>query len=237
MTTPPLLAVEFEAYSTAHLVVLAIGAALVLPTVLLGRRVVGTGSERAVRRAFAVALAAATLPLQVVDFLPGNYGLHSTLPLHLCDLAWVTAAYAAWTRRPAAAAIAYYWGLLLTPQGIVTPTLDQGFPSPEFVAYWGMHLLIVLAAVFLVWGLGLRPTWRGYRLALVATATWAALVFSFNALVGTNYGYLNHKPGSATLLDLLGPWPVYVVVEVALVAGAWALMTLPWTRNRVPAPD
>ena len=94
-----------------------------------------------------------------------------------------------------------------------------------------MHLLIVWAAIFLTWGLGLHPTWRDYGRTVAITAGWAVAVFCFNVAVGTNYGFLNRKP-ETSILDLLGPWPLYVVVEIALVAGVWALMTWPWERSR-----
>jgi uncharacterized membrane protein YwaF len=36
------------------------------------------------------------------------------------------------------------------------------------------------------------------------------------------------------MLDLLGPWPVYILNEILLVAGIWALLTLGlrmWARQ------
>ena len=54
---------------------------------------------------------------------------------------------------------------------------------------------------------------------------------SVNGMLDTNYGYFNGKP-DGTVLDYLGPWPWYVLAEVAIVAGIWALITLPWTRKR-----
>ena len=53
-----------------------------------------------------------------------------------------------------------------------------------------MHLLVVWAAVYLTWGLALRPDWRSYRTALLVTAGWVAAMFGVNALAGTNFGYL-----------------------------------------------
>jgi hypothetical integral membrane protein (TIGR02206 family) len=94
-----------------------------------------------------------------------------------------------------------------------------------------MHLLVVWAAVYLVWALGLGPDWRRYRVALLVTAAWAITVYVFNVLVGTNYGYLNAKPSAASALDLLGPWPWYVLNEIVIVAAFWALITWPWARR------
>ena len=59
----------------------------------------------------------------------------------------------------------------------------------------------------------------------------ATIVFVINCALGTNYGYLNGKPSSASLLDLMGQWPWYLLVVLALLAAFWALITLPWTSR------
>ncbi|MGH8966572.1 MAG: TIGR02206 family membrane protein, partial [Actinomycetes bacterium] len=162
-----------------------------------------------------------------LEYTPGRE-VHTILPIQLCDLAWVAAAWALWTRRAYPVALTYYWGLTLTTQAVITPALAEGFPSLRFVAFWGTHLLVVWAAVFLTWGLGLRPTWRGYRGTVLTTLVWAAVVFTINANTGTNYGFLNRKPSTPSILDLLGPWPFYVVLEIVIVLSVWALITWPW---------
>ena len=226
-----LAANAFETFGTSHLVMLVVFILGIWPVVVLGRRVRGTSQELRVSRVYAGLIPCFTIPLQVIDFLPGNYDLQTTLPLQLCDFAWIAAVVALWTPRPTPVALTYYWGLALTTQALITPALNLDFPDPKFIAYWGMHLLIVWAAVFLTWGLGLHPTWRDYGRTVAITSAWAVTVFCFNVVVGTNYGFLNHKPATS-ILDLLGPWPLYVVVEIALVAGIWALMTWPWERSR-----
>jgi hypothetical integral membrane protein (TIGR02206 family) len=95
----------------------------------------------------------------------------------------------------------------------------------------------VWAAIYLTWGQRRRPRWRDYRFAIVVTLAWAALTFVFNSIAGTNYGYLNRKPPTASVLDVLGPWPLYLLAEVAIVLVVWALMTWPWERTRRPVDE
>jgi hypothetical integral membrane protein (TIGR02206 family) len=225
----------FEAFGTSHLVMLAVFVLGIPAVVALGHRHRGRPSGVRVSRIYALLIPCFTIPLQVIDFLPGNYDLQTTLPLQLCDFAWIAAVVALWTHRPTPVALTYYWGLALTTQALITPALNLDFPDPKFIAYWGMHFLIVWAAVFLTWGLGLHPTWRDYGRTVAITSAWAVTAFCFNVAVGTNYGFLNRKP-ETSLLDLLGPWPLYVVVEIALVAGVWALMTWPWERSPQTGP-
>jgi hypothetical integral membrane protein (TIGR02206 family) len=228
---------RFTAYGTSHQVALAVLLAGIVVIVLFGRRQRGTPLAERLGRVFAVAVLAVTLPLQVLYFTPGYWDLQKTLPLQLCDLASMVAVYALWTRRRWAAAVTYFWGLTLTSQAMLTPDLAADFPDPVFLLFWAMHLLVVWAAVYVVWGLGLAPTWRTYGVAVAVTAVWAVTVFTFNVLAGTNYGYLNGKPAARSALDLLGPWPWYVLAEIAIVAVFWALITWPWAGRARAGAD
>ena len=67
-------------------------------------------------------------------------------------------------------ALTYFWGLTLSVQGILTPSLAEAFPDPRFLAFWAMHFLIVWAALYLTFGLGLGPGWREYRVTVAVTA-------------------------------------------------------------------
>ncbi len=216
-------------YGTAHLVALALFVVGLWPAVLLGRWERRTGSRTASRIA-AVSIPVVHVPTQVYDVL-ANFELGVSLPFHLSDLAWIAAAVALWTHHRYAVALTYFWGLVLTTQAIITPSLGEDFPEVRFFAYWFIHLLVVWAAVFLVWGLGLAPSWRDYAFTIGATLVWAVSAYAFNEVADTNYGYLQRKPSGGSILDLLGPWPWYVVVEIGIVAVVWALMTWPWVRR------
>ncbi len=217
-------------YGTAHLVAMALFAVGLPAAVLLGRWERRTG-RHVVSRTAAVAIPLVHVPTQVVDVVT-RFEVGVSLPFHLSDLAWIACAVALWTHHRYAVALTYFWGLVLTTQAIVTPSLGEDVPDLRFFAYWFIHLIVPWAAVFLVGGHHLAPRWRDYRFTLAVTLAWAVAAYSFNAAAGTNYGYLQRKPSNGSFLDLLGPWPLYVVAEVVILAVLWALMTWPWARRR-----
>lgn len=227
----------FSAYGPSHWAVLAVFAAGVAALVLSGRRHRHHPTvRRRFSRGFALLLLALHLGAQLYTVAARQWQPLDAVPLHLSDLAGFVTAYALWSHRRWAYALTYYWGLTLSAQALVTPVLDSpDFPHHEFLAFWTLHLLVIWAAVYLTWGVGMRPGWRDYGIAVGLTATWAGAAFVFNSVTGTNYGFLNGKPATDSLLDLLGPWPWYLLPEVALILAAWALLTWPWTRRTARA--
>jgi hypothetical integral membrane protein (TIGR02206 family) len=218
----------FEAFGGQHLALLALFAAGAVALVLLGRSQRDNPSSLVTCRVLAVAVACAAVPNQVVGLMPGHFSARGSLPLELCDLAWMTAVWALWTRRPLPTALTYYWGLTLTVQGIVTPSLGQEFPEPQYLVFWGKHLLVVWSALYLTLGLGRGPSWREYRATVALTVLWAIVAYPIDVALDANYGYLAHKPESASLLDAFGPWPVYLLVSLGILVAGWALITWPW---------
>jgi hypothetical integral membrane protein (TIGR02206 family) len=221
---------EFSAYGPSHWAVLAVFVIGSAALVWIGRR--QTESQaRLLGRVLAVLILAVIGVALVYKLIRPT--IDGSVPLQLCDLAEVTAAYALWSQRHWAYALTYYWGLVLSSQALITPDVGgPDFPNHAFLTFFALHVLVVWAPIYLTWGRGMRPRWRSYRFAVIATLAWAAFTFTFNAIAGTNYGYLNRKPPTASLLDVLGPWPVYLLTEVTIVLIVWALMTWPWERTR-----
>jgi hypothetical integral membrane protein (TIGR02206 family) len=226
---------EFVAYGPSHVAVLVIFVLGAAALIWIGRR--QTESQaRLFGRIFAAVILVAFIVALVYKLI--RPVLDSSVPLHLCDVAELTAAYALWTQRHWAFVLTYYWCLVLSSQALITPdvgTVEEGapdFPHHLFLTFFTLHVLVVWAAIYLTWGRRMRPTWRDYRFAIIVTFAWVAFTFTFNAITGTDYGYLNRKPPTASVLDVLGPWPVYLLIEITIVLIVWALMTWPWERAR-----
>jgi hypothetical integral membrane protein (TIGR02206 family) len=221
---------QFCAYGLSHwtvLVIFAIGSAALI---WIGRR--QTESQARFLGRVLAAMIMAIFSVALVYKLVHPTIDHS-VPLQLCDLAELTAAYALWSQRKWASTLVYYWGLPLSSQALITPDLNApDFPGHSFLTFFALHLLVVWAPIYLTWGRGMQPGWRGYRFAVITTLAWGAFTFVFNTIAGSDYGFLNRKPLNASMLDFLGPWPFYVLAEVVIVGAVWALMTWPWELKR-----
>ena len=219
----------FVRWGFGHWTMLILTAVGAVALVIAGRRLRNSRSQAVLARVFAVVLFGFAVVNLVHGFLPGNFRIAGSIPLQLSDLLRFVSAYALWSRRFWAVSLVYYWGLTFNPQSLITPSLYYGnAPLYNFTAYWGLHILVMWAAIFLTWGLAHAPTWRSYWIAIAATVGWATVTFSFNVLAGTNYGFLNAIPTSSSLLNVMGPWPIYLLSACVAMFVIWALITWPW---------
>jgi hypothetical integral membrane protein (TIGR02206 family) len=155
------------------------------------------------------------------------------LPLELCDLTlWLTVA-SMLTLRPAVFEFAWLAGLGGSAMAVLTPDLWAPLCSYPSIYFFLEHGGVVASLLYVVWARLARPrpgcVWRTFGLL----NAYAALIGIFNAVFHTNYMYLCRKPVSASLLSLLGPWPIYLAgAEVAALILFWLL----WMPFRSGAP-
>jgi Integral membrane protein (intg_mem_TP0381) len=142
----------------------------------------------------------------------GRWSVQASLPLSLCDVALIVAAIACWWPQwNLAVELTYFWELAGTLQAVVTPDLSAGFPQLEFFMFVVGHLGIVVAALFLVVGLRLRPRPGSVTRVFAITAAYTAFVGWFDWVTGSNYMFLAAVPRNGSLLSVLGPWPWYIL--------------------------
>ena len=158
--------------------------------------------------------------------------LASALPLQLCDAAIFIAAAALLLRKQLLVEVTYFWGLAGTIQAVITPDLPQHFPSFPFFQYYVAHGGIMAAALLLVVGLGQWPRRDAVLRVAGITVVYALIVGAIDAFTGANYMYLRSKPASASLLDLLGPWPVYIAWASLVGVALLLILGAPFRRLR-----
>lgn len=117
----------------------------------------------------------------------------------------------------------------LVPAGDDLPSVRcPGLPASSTSTSGRSTRSTVWAVIDLTRRGGTRPDWRSYATAVEAILARGLAVLGFNAVAGTNYGFLNAKAGHPFPARLMGDWPRYVGVELA----GSALITWPSTRSR-----
>ncbi len=160
-----------------------------------------------------------------------------SLPLGLCEIGTFIAAAALWWRRPLLVELTYFWGLGGTIQALLTPELFNLFPSYFYFQFYVNHGGIVLAALYLVGGLGLVPK-RGAVVRVAAiTMCYLVAIAGVNRLTGGNYLFLVHPPPTFSLLNLLGPWPWYIGSMILLGIAVLFILDLPLRAARSRTPE
>jgi hypothetical integral membrane protein (TIGR02206 family) len=180
-----------------------------------------------IHRALALLIAAGFVTEQIVYAARGIWSPEVNLPLQQSDaVTFVSVAALLRPDRRLLVELTYFWALSASLQAVITPDLNEDFPDVLWFTYYATHGGAIAAACLLVFGERRYPrrgaVWRVYGIT-IAFAACAALG---TLITGGNYMFLRRKPAHGSLLDAMGPWPLYIVVAAAF--GLLLLLALAW---------
>jgi hypothetical integral membrane protein (TIGR02206 family) len=209
---------SFQHYELSHILAFAMTVVIAILMVRFMRSDAPEKVKTRVRYIFGGLLIFAVSMDTVLTFLrwgSGDLGWsifwNSALPLYLCDVASIVAAVALFTKDYKFVEVAYLWGLAGTAQGLITPTLAYDWNTLEYYNFFLQHGGVPIAAVTLVWGIGIVPRKGAFKRIIIWSWAYMAIVISINFLIKQNYGFLSGKPDTPTMLDYLGPYPYYLI--------------------------
>jgi hypothetical integral membrane protein (TIGR02206 family) len=180
------------------------------------------------RRVLAVVLAGAFVAEQVAYVVTGEWRAALNLPLQLSDAVTFLAIAALWWPQPRLNELLWFWALTASLQATLTPDLAQSFPDVRYFTYFVTHGGALVAVVVLRALPQPGGIWRAYA----ATLAWTVLAASGDVVTGGNYMFLRHKPSHGSLLDVMGPWPVYIAAAAVLALALFAVLQLAGDRLR-----
>ncbi|MCM3732820.1 TIGR02206 family membrane protein [Fictibacillus nanhaiensis] len=133
------------------------------------------------------------------------------LPLQLCSFNIFLSAVLLVTENKKLFAFVYLFGFTGALQGLLTPELHQQAWHFRFIQFFIAHGLIVWTAMYFAIVRSFRISWLRFLQSFLCLNLYAAGVYAINVLLDTNYMFLMRKPGNASIMDYLGPYPWYIL--------------------------
>ncbi len=229
----------FEIFGPSHLAILLV--IVLFNFFLLRFKGADERTRSIIRWSMAIVLWANELAWHLWNYAVGQWTLQTMLPLHVCSvLVWVGAVMLV-TKNYRVYEFAYLIGISGALQALLTPDLGiYGFPHFRFFQTFISHGLIVTAAIYMTAVEGFRPTWKSVGRVALWMNVYMVAVFFLNRAIGSNYLWINGRPSTPSLLDLLPDWPVYILYMEAIGLVCFLLLYLPfaikdWRTSRQPA--
>jgi len=142
----------------------------------------------------------------------GKWNVVEYLPLHLCSAFVILNSIMLFTRSYKIYEYSFFLGIGGALQAFLTPDAGiYGLPHFRAVQTLVAHGLIITEAIYMTAVEGFRPTWGSIKRIFIGANIYMVCVGIINWLLGSNYMFIAHKPETASLLDVLGPWPWYIL--------------------------
>ena len=221
-------------FGLVHLLILGSVPFLAVLLAMLQR---GLGSaSRGPRYALAVALFLSYALYYGYWAIHGRRMFPDHLPLELCDASLWLLIFVMLTLKPIFFDLAYYFALAGASMSLLTPNLPECSPLFLSVQFFVDHGLIVAAVLYLVWSRQAEPRPGSVLRAMLALNCLAAISGCADFFFKTDYMFLRAKPQTPSALDLLGPWPWYLLSCEGVALVFFGLLYLPF-RKRKGSPE
>jgi hypothetical integral membrane protein (TIGR02206 family) len=221
-------------FGIAHTLILLAIAATAATLVHTSRR--SGAAARVIRLSLGAFLAINELVWYGFRYTQEGFRFPEGLPLELCDVVvWITV-FACLRKSLVATEFIYFAGLGGSGMALLTPDLWAPLASYPSIYFFLAHGAVVIAAIALVFGGGIRMRARSLWRVFGLLNLYAAVVGTFNLVYHTNYFYLCEKPANPSILDFFGPWPIYVAAGELFTLVVFGLMWLPARRRSSPQP-
>lgn len=200
----------FQFLGTAHIA--ALSGIVLLNLFLVRFKNSAEQTKHTIRWTLGIVLWANEIGWHLWHILNNAWTIQTMLPLHLCSvMVWVSALMLV-TKSYSIYEFCYFLGIGGAFQAVMTPDLGiYGFPHFRFFQTFISHGLIITSAVYMTVVEGYRPTWKSMLRVALWMNIYMVIIFFINSAIGSNYLMINAKPDTASILDLLPPWPIYII--------------------------
>lgn len=218
----------FQLFGPRHLLVLGIFAAIMV-WLFVGWKNPTEAGKRRMRYLLAGVLLIWEGAWHVWSLWTGTWDITYHLPLHICSIMVWLSIIMLLTRNYRIYEFAYFIGIAGALQPLLTPEAGQyGLWHFRALQTLIVHGTLILTPVYLTLKEGFRPTWKSFLRVAIGVNAYMVVVYFINRLIGANYLFVIEKPATASLLDVLGPWPWYILSMEALGFVLFLLLYLPF---------
>ncbi|MGZ6315732.1 MAG: YwaF family protein [Anaerolineales bacterium] len=222
----------FVLLGSAH--VAALAAIVLLNLGLIRFKGSSEDTRRKVRWTLAITLWAAEILWNLWVYFSGQWTVQWMLPLNLCTvLIWLTG-FMLIFKNKSIYEFCYFLGIGGAIQYLATPDLGiYGFPHFHFFQTFTSHGLLLTCAIYMTVVEGFRPNWRSVLRVFVIANLYMLVMYFVNLGLHSDYLDINAKPGTPSILDLLPPWPYYILfMELIGIATILILYSPFFVRDR-----
>ena len=147
----------------------------------------------------------------------GTWNIQKMLPLWVCSVLIWLIPFLLISKSRWLYDFYYFMGIIGALQAIATPDIGiYGFPHSRYFQFFIGHGGLLLAIFYMTWVEGFRPTWKSVWKVLIGMNIYWAFTGIVNALIDSNYLYTGGKLETTSMLDILGPYPWYLLSIEAL---------------------